>query len=365
MLANAHFGTVISEAGQAYTWYENAHEYRLTPWENDSVSDRSGESFYLRDEESGAVWSPTTLPLRGQGAYLSRHGFGYSVFAHRETDIDSELTVPVALEAPLKLAILTLHNRSGRTRKISATGYVEWVLGVSRLSSALHVVTRPVTLTKGCGILANNYYGSNGAEQTAFFAVSGAHCSFTADRREFLGRNGSRYRPAAMRHCTLSEKTGAGFDPCAVVQSTVMLIDGDRRTLVFALGIGKNAQDAEALLARYLNEDAAQRELAEVHRYWHQMLDKVVINTPDDAVNLLANGWLLYQTLACRIMARSGYYQSGGAFGFRDQLQDTLALSHAAPERLRDQLLLCASRQGCPALVAPAIGKWCAHPLLG
>lgn len=360
VLANAHFGSVISEAGQAYTWYENAHEYRLTPWENDPVSDRSGEAFYLRDEESGVVWSPTTLPMRGQGAYLSRHGFGYSVFAHRETGIDSELIVLVALDAPVKLAILTLHNRSGRTRKMSATGYVEWVLGVSRLSSTPHVVTRPASVDTGCGILANNYYGSNGAEQTAFFAVSGTHCSYTADRREFLGRNGSRYRPAAMAHSALSKKTGAGFDPCAAVQSAVTLIDGDRHTVVFALGMGKNPQDAEALIARYLNEEAAQNALVDVHRYWHQILDKIVVGTPDAAVNLLANGWLLYQTLACRIMARSGYYQSGGAFGFRDQLQDTLALCHTAPERLREQLLLCASRQ----FIEGDVQHWW-HPPLG
>lgn len=219
VLANTLFGSVVSEAGQAYTWYENAHEYRLTPWENDPISDRSGESFYLRDAESGAVWSTTTLPLCGQGAYLSRHGFGYSVFAHRETGIDSELTVLVALDAPVKLAMFTLHNRSGRTRKLSATGYVKWVLGVFRLSSALHVATRPANVHKGCGILATNHYVSNGSEQTAFFAVSGAQYSFTADRREFLGRNGSRYRPAVMAHGTLSEKTGAGIDPCAAVCS--------------------------------------------------------------------------------------------------------------------------------------------------
>ncbi|MCW2484250.1 hypothetical protein, partial [Candidatus Symbiopectobacterium sp. NZEC135] len=169
-----------------------------------------------------------------------------------------------------------------------------------RLSSALHVVTRPACVHQGCGILATNHYGSNGSEQTAFFAVSGAQCTFTADRREFLGRNGSRYRPAAMAQGALSEKTGAGFDPCAAVQSVVTLIDGDRQTLVFALGIGNNPQEAEALIARYLNETAAQSELADVHRYWHQMLDTVIVNTPDAAVNLLANGWLLYQTLACR-----------------------------------------------------------------
>lgn len=345
VLANASFGSVISEAGQAYTWYENAHEYRLTPWENDPISDRSGEAYYLRDEESGAVWSPTTLPVRGSGHYLSRHGFGYSVFAHRETGIDTELTVLVAEHAPVKIAILTLSNTSGRTRKISVTGFVEWTLGESRSKSAMHVVTRSSMTGLGCGVLANNFYSSNGSDRTAFFALTGVHCSVTGDRREFLGRNGSPRDPAAMKQRTLSDKTGAGLDPCGAVQSATTLIDGDQRTFIFVLGIGQTPQEAESMINQYLSEDAARGELANVHRHWHHLLDQIVVSTPDPAVNLLANGWLLYQTIACRLMARSGYYQSGGAFGFRDQLQDTLALSHAAPERLREQILLCASRQ--------------------
>ncbi|GDX03896.1 GH36-type glycosyl hydrolase domain-containing protein [Buttiauxella sp. A111] len=360
VLSNASFGSVISEAGQAYTWYENAHEYRLTPWENDPISDRSGEAFYLRDEESGLVWSPTTLPVRGTGHYLSRHGFGYSVFAHRETGIDTELTVLVAEQAPVKIAILTLSNTSGRTRKISVTGYVEWTLGESRNKSAMHVITRASTTGRGCGVLANNFYSSNGSERTAFFAVTGVHCSVTGDRREFLGRNGSQSDPAAMKMRTLSDKTGAGLDPCGAVQSATTLIDGDQRSFIFVLGVGQDPQDAESMINQYMNEEAARAELANVHRYWHKMLDKIVVSTPDPAVNLLTNGWLLYQTIACRIMARSGYYQSGGAFGFRDQLQDTLALSHAAPERLRDQILLCASRQ----FVEGDVQHWW-HPPLG
>lgn len=159
---------MISDAGQAYSWYENAHEFRLTPWENDPVSDRSGEAYYLRDEESGECWSPTILPTRGQGDYLTRHGFGYSVFTHRESGIDSELTVFVAEEAPVKLAILTLSNNSGRTRKLSVTGYVEWTLGESRIRSAPHIVTHAASIPGGCGVMANNFYGDNGGERTAF-----------------------------------------------------------------------------------------------------------------------------------------------------------------------------------------------------
>ncbi|MBO1503984.1 cyclic beta 1-2 glucan synthetase [Serratia proteamaculans] len=345
VIANPMFGSVISESGQAYTWYENAHEYRLTPWDNDPICDRSGEAFYLRDEENGHFWSPTPLPARGRGHYLTRHGFGYSVFDHRENGIDSQLTVLVAKEAPVKLFLLTLTNTSGRTRKLSATGYVEFILGDLRQKSAMHIVTQAATLESGCGILATNHYGSSGSERTAFFGVTGVHCSISGDRREFIGRNGSLTNPAVLKLRRLSGKVGAAMDPCGAVQSAISLIDGDQRSFVFALGLGQNADEAQALLQNYLREDSLQDELQQVAAHWDGILNKVQIGTPQPAVDLLANGWLLYQTLSCRIQARSGYYQSGGAFGFRDQLQDTLALIHAAPERLREQILLCASRQ--------------------
>src|SRR5471032_2865904 len=345
VIANANFGTVISESGQAYTWFENAHEYRLTPWENDPVSDSSGEAFYLRDEESGEVWSPTPLPVRGKGDYLTRHGFGYSIFEHRQSGIDSELTVLVAEHAPVKLFILTLSNASGRPRKLSATGYVEWIMADLRAKSAMHIVTRPGPADRGCSVLATNHYGSNGSERTGFFAVTGVHCSVSGDRREFIGRNGSAASPAGMQQQRLSDKTGAAMDPCGAVQSATTLIDGDQRTFTFVLGLGQNVNDAETLIRQFLQEGEAQAELDRVHQHWHLVLDKIQVTTPDPSINLLANGWLIYQTLASRILARSGYYQSGGAFGFRDQLQDTLALTHAAPQRMRQQILLCASRQ--------------------
>ncbi len=360
VIANAEFGTVLSESGQAYTWYENAHEYRLTPWENDPVCDSSGEAFYLRDEESGDLWSPMPLPIRGQGSYLTRHGFGYSVFEHQETGINSEFTVMVAEHAPVKLFILTLTNNSGRSRSLSVTGYVEWVLGSLRSKSSMHVVTSSAQVPNGCGVLATNYYSSDSADRTAFFAVTGAHCSVSGDRREFLGRNGSPADPAALKLRRLSNKTGAGLDPCAAVQSATTLINGDQRTFIFTLGLGQNVQDAQALIHQFLGEKAANAELSHIHHHWHQILDKIQISTPDPALNLLTNGWLMYQTLACRMLARSGYYQSGGAYGFRDQLQDSLALTHTAPEKMREQILLCASRQ----FIEGDVQHWW-HPPLG
>lgn len=343
VIANPGFGTVISESGSAYSWSENAHEFRLSPWHNDPVSDPSGEAIYLRDEESGHLWSPTPLPLRGSGTYLTRHGFGYSVFETREDGIHSRLTVFVAIDAAVKFSVLTLRNDSGRPRQLSATGYVEWVLGDLREKSAMHVST---TLAHPGGALyARNPFNTEFAERVAFFDADGPVHSRSADRREFLGRNGTLDDPAALECAGLSGHVGGGLDPCAALQLKVDLAPGASRELVFRLGVGHDSADADRLVARVRGSAAARQALDDVHAYWQRTLGAVQIDTPDPAVNVLANGWLLYQTLACRLWARSGYYQSGGAFGFRDQLQDAMALVHAEPALLRAHLLLCAGRQ--------------------
>ena len=344
VIANAGFGSVISESGQSYTWGENAHEFRLTPWANDPVSDVSGEAFYLRDEISGQVWSPTPLPCRGTGDYSSRHGFGYSVFEHREGDISSELTIYVAIDAAVKYSVLRLRNDGDSKRSLSATGYVEWVLGDVRAKTAMHVVTEADPATGA--LLAHNSYNTEFTERVAFFDVDSARRSVTGDRTEFIGRNGSLQQPAALRLQRLSGKLGAGLDPCAAIQVPFELMPGEEREIVFMLGLADNHQhNVVSLVQRCRGATAAHEALDAVHAYWHQTLGTVQIETPDLALNLLSNGWLLYQTIACRLWARSGYYQSGGAFGFRDQLQDCMALVHSQPQLVRAHLLVSAAHQ--------------------
>jgi cellobiose phosphorylase len=343
VIANAHFGSVISESGQAYTWGENAHAFRLTPWHNDPVSDVSGEALYLRDEESGYCWSPTPLPRRGSGYYVSRHGFGYSVFEHDEGGIRSTLTVYVAIDAAIKFSVLKVRNTSGRARSLSATGYVEWVLGDLRSKWARHVTTE-VDLHSGA-LIARNAYNTEFADRVAFFDADGETRTTSSDRREFLGRNGSHRRPAALQRARLSGRVGTAADPCAAIQTPFELEDGQEYEIVFRLGVGRDADAATELAHRFRGTHAARGARDAVHQYWNRTLGAVQVETPDPALNVLTNGWLLYQTIACRLWARSGYYQSGGAFGFRDQLQDVMALVHAEPQRLREHLLLCASRQ--------------------
>jgi len=349
VIANPDFGTVLSETGAAYTWAENAHEWRLTPWHNDPVSDPSGETFYLRDEETGIAWMPNGVALNPDGtpgrASVARHGFGYSTFEQSAQGIRSELRVFCAIDAPVKFSVLTIRNDSARPRRVSATGYVEWVLGSLRAATAPHIVTDhhedgPAT--------ARNPYSGDHADYMGFFDVDPEHQaagSMTCDRTEFIGRNGNLLEPMALRRAGLAGRTGAALDPCAAFQVPLDLAVGESRTVVFRLGMGKNHGEAERTALKYRGEAIAQAEFDRVVAHWNQTLGAVRVRTPDAALDALANGWLVYQTIACRLWARSGYYQSGGAFGFRDQLQDAMALVHTRPELLRKQLLLAASRQ--------------------
>ena len=343
VLANPHFGCVISESGAAYTWHENAHEFRLTPWHNDAVGDASGEAFYLRDEETGHFWSPSALPCPGTSPYVSRHGFGYSVFEHSEGGIATELTVYVALDLPVKFAVLKVRNASGRPRRLSATGYVEWVLGALRPKSSMHVVTE-IDPNSGA-LLARNAYNPEFAEQVAFFDVDDVTRTISGDRTEFIGRNGTLRSPAALARARLSGKVGAAMDPCAAIQIPFDLADGSTREIIFRMGVGRGTDEASRLVQRLRKSSTASAALEALRQYWKNTLGAVQIETPDVSLNVLSNGWLVYQTMACRLWGRSGHYQSGGAFGFRDQLQDVMALVHANPQLVREHLLLCASRQ--------------------
>ena len=343
VLANPHFGTIVTESGPAYTWSENAHEFRLTPWSNDNVAASNGEAFYLRDEETGHYWSPTPLPVRGAMPYRTRHGFGYSVFEHTAGGIYSELWVYVALDDAVKFSVLKVRNGSGRTRRLSATGYVDWVVGDLRPKTAMHVVT---SIDAASGVLfARNSYNNEFEGRVAFFDVDDLARTLSGDRTEFIGRNGTLAAPEALRRTRLSGRLGAELDPCGAIQVPFTLANGDEREIIFRLGAARDLGKACTLAQALRVPGSARAALDRVRRYWRDTLGGLQVTTPDPAFDVLANGWLLYQTQACRLWARSGYYQSGGAFGFRDQLQDVMALVHAAPVLVREHLLRSAARQ--------------------
>jgi cellobiose phosphorylase len=344
VVAQARFGFACTESGPGYTWSGNSHENRLTPWNNDPVGDPPGEALFLRNEATGAFWSTTPLPAGGGEAYVARHGHGYTAYEHTRDDIRSVLTIFVPRQDPLKVFRLSLHNASGAIRRLSITLYAEWVLGENRSRTSIHVLTGVEPATGA--LVAHNRFRQTFRDCVAFLDLSpGDARTVTGDRTEFIGRNGRLRRPAAMGRDEFSNRVGAAYDPCGAIRVAVDLDPGETRVFVGLLGEAESLDDVRALVERYRDPAAVETSLQEVRGFWADLLGTIVVRTPDRAMDLMLNGWLLYQTLACRIWGRSAFYQSSGAFGFRDQLQDTLALNAAAPDIPRAHLLHAASRQ--------------------
>jgi cyclic beta-1,2-glucan synthetase len=347
VMANPSFGALISEAGQGFAWYGNSQSNRLLPWSNDPVIDPSGDAIYIRDEQLGVCWTPTPSPIREMDAYRARHGQGYTVFEHNSHAIEQELVtfVPVAESGglPVRVQRLTLRNSSSRRRTLRVTFYAEWVLGGAREDTQMHVVTTWDSESRA--LLARNSYHPDFGERVAFASSIPKAVSYTADRTEFLGRNGSHSNPAALMRQTLAGRHGAGLDPCAALQVLVEIDPGQEAEVTFLLGQAADPAEVRRLVQHFRDPGRVGQVLQETTAWWDRLLGTVQVDTPDLAVNFLLNRWLLYQSLSCRMWGRSAFYQSGGAIGFRDQLQDCLAMVYAAPRISREQILTAAAHQ--------------------
>ena len=359
VVANERFGFQVSESGAGYTWSINSRENQLTPWSNDPVSDPPGETIYVRDDDTGALWGPTPLPIREEASvYIARHGQGYSRFEHTFHGISLDLLQFVPLDDPVKISLLRIVNRSDRSRRLSITAYVEWVLGASRSAAAPFIVTEIDADTRA--LFARNAWNIDFGNRIAFADLGGRQTAWTGDRTELLGRNGTLDHPTALEQGhPLSGKVGAGLDPCGTLQTTIKLRAGERAEVVFLLGEAATRDDARSLITRYRTTDL-DLTLRAVTTRWDDILGAVQIKTPDRSMDVLINRWLLYQTLACRVWARSACYQAGGAYGFRDQLQDVMALTVAKREVAREHLLGAAARQ----FVEGDVQHWW-HPVSG
>ncbi|WP_333826346.1 GH36-type glycosyl hydrolase domain-containing protein [Pararhodobacter sp.] len=342
VIANPAFGFQVSALGSGHVWAENSRENQLTPWSNDPVTDPAGEAIWLHDLDTGALWTATALPVRDNGLYVARHGFGYSRFEHSAHGIDAALTQFVPMEDPLRISRLVLHNTSGTVRRLSVTAYAEWVLGPSRGATLRHIITRRDEETGA--ILARNPFSTAFPGRVAFADLGSATTSHSADRDEVLGPGGDMAAPAGIGAAPLSGRTGPALDPCAALQRRLTLAPGETVEVLFLLGQAESEDAARALIQRHRSADP-EATLATVQKHWEALLGSVQVQTPDRAMDIMLNGWLLYQTVACRIWARAGFYQASGAYGFRDQLQDGMALTALRPAMTRGHLLRAASRQ--------------------
>ncbi|MGW8318974.1 MAG: GH36-type glycosyl hydrolase domain-containing protein [Candidatus Promineifilaceae bacterium] len=343
VVANDQFGFLISESGSGYTWAVNSGENRLTPWRNDPVSDPPSEALYLRDEETADVWSPTPGPAPADAPYLIRHGAGYSIFEHHSHGLKQRLRLFADRHEPVKIVHLQLENTWDRPRRITATYYAEWVLGVHRDAMQQYVV--PEYDYESQGLLASNPYNAEFGQRVAFLAASREPHGLTADRAEFLGRLGDTASPVALSRVGLAGTIRPGLDPCAALQIHLDLAPYETRHIHFLVGQGADRAETIQLISRFREPEAIEGAWQEISRFWDELLDTITVQTPDQAMDLMLNRWLLYQDLSCRIWGRSALYQSSGAYGFRDQLQDVLAVVHAAPDIAREHILRSARHQ--------------------
>ena len=341
VIANSTFGFITSEAGAGYVWHNNAHEYRLTPWSNDTIEDRSSEIIYIKDDESGQLWNPTRSPIRNEGEYVIRHGFGYSVFETVQNQIRSELTQFVPRTDSVKLSLLVLENLTDSKRSLSVTYYMKPVLGESPELTSSHIVTQS---TKSGLLTMTNPFSEDYYNYTAYLDCSITKRSLTADRTSFFG-SGTLSNPDALSQLSLNGLTGSGFDSCGAIQVQISLDPHEKFEVVFQLGSSQDVKYIEEMANRYKTIEQVNNELNDVKDFWKQELTVVQVETPDDTFDLLMNGWLQYQIISSRIWGRTGFYQSGGAFGFRDQLQDVLSLTITNSDMVRKQILHHAAHQ--------------------
>lgn len=344
VIANPDFGFHVSAEGGGYTWAINSRENKLTPWSNDPVSDEPGEVLYLRDLDKDFMWTPVAAPLRKpKASYLARHGFGYSCFETTIHDIATKLTCYVPLKDPVKISRLKIHNKSHFLRRLSVTSFTDWVLGPSGDNSAGLVITEMDQQTKA--MFAKNHWAGAFGDRTAFVHLSSEDLKWTGDKSEFIGRNGSLANPVGLaQRKILSSKTGAGLDACSVLQTRIELEPGEQIEITVLLGETSDADSARALIRKYVGKELDD-SLDAVKNYWSTLLGKIQVETPDRSLDIMLNGWTLYQTMACRVWARSAFYQTSGAYGYRDQLQDVMTLALCQPQSTRQHLLRAAGRQ--------------------
>ncbi|MEO6137740.1 MAG: glycosyl transferase family 36 [Luteimonas sp.] len=342
VIANPNFGFTATASGSGYTWSGNSQKNTQTPWRNDPVSDAPVDVIYVRDEDSGALWTPTALPIRDCGDYIAHHGKGFSRFEHRVNDVETELVQFVPVDDTLKISRLRLRNHSKTERHLSITAYVQWQLGANGADTAPYVVTER---DDSGAMLVRNAWREDFGQRVAFFDLCGAQDSITGDRTEFIGRHGASSAPAALQSTApLSNCVGSAMDPCGALQTRMTLSPGAQANVVVLLGEGADTAAAQALIAKYRQIDVDTTLDASTHM-WNELLDVLQVRTPDPAFDMLLNHWLLYQVTSCRLWARTAFYQASGAFGYRDQLQDVMALCVARPDLVREHVLLAASRQ--------------------
>lgn len=344
VISNGNFGFNVSENGVSYSWYKNSRENKITNWSNDPIEDGESEEIYLRNEENGKVWSISPKPVRDEGEYIIAHGFGYSIFEHEFEGVIGKATMFAAKEHSAKLCIVKLKNNTRTQRKISITYYARMVLGVNPEQTAQYIST--YYNTDNQYIYANNPYSKHFNKLYAYLKIIGGNdISYTGNRKEFFGRGGSVECPKALKRIRLSNTVGSGYDPCISMNCKFNLQPEEERYLTIIFGEDESIEKINEVINKFSKLKAVDDELSLVKNSWSNILGKIKVKTPDKTMDILLNGWLMYQVISCRLWAKTAFYQCGGAVGFRDQLQDSMAALYLNSEICKKQIIYSASRQ--------------------
>ena len=335
VIANRDFGFTISELGTGFTWSDNSRENKLTPWYNDPITGKAGEMIYLRDDSTGEIWSITPKPIRDEKDYIITHGLGYTSFYHYSQGIEQELTIFVPTDDKVKISLIKLKNDTNYERKISLAYYIRPVLGVTDEETETLLETdinEEVFIVKNS---ANSEFKNN----ALFIGTSEKIKSYTGDRMEFLGKIPSYKKPEGLKRERLSNTVGLGYNPCGVIEIEVNILPNEEKEIVFLLGENRNLEEGYKLISKYKDINASKKALKNVKEFWNSTLDTVQVKTPDSTMDFMMNNWLMYQTIACRMWGREGFYQVGGAYGARDQMQDVTNALYHMPEEAKRQIV--------------------------
>ena len=336
IMANEKFGTVVTESNGGYTWYKNSRLNRVTSWNNSSSVNIPSEAIYLKDLDNGRIWSPTAMPKPDDKNYNAIFGFGYAKYIHSSDDILQELEVFVPQDESVKINILTLKNNAPKKKKVKIVYYLKPVLGEDEIKSDGYI---KLQYEENANVLiAKNLYKTEEFENIVYVSSSEKIKSFTGNKKSFLGKGGIT-NPSGLHRMALDNDNGLGKKTCMAIELEVEIESFSDKKISIVMGADDNIVNAKDIAYKYSKVQNCNMELSKTKNKWNELLGRVQINTPYESLNIMLNGWTMYQTIVSRLLGRSGFYQSGGAFGFRDQLQDAFATKYIDTQILYNQII--------------------------
>ncbi|MGN1327813.1 MAG: GH36-type glycosyl hydrolase domain-containing protein, partial [Clostridia bacterium] len=334
VIANENFGTLVTENMGGYTWHKNSKLNRLTAWSNDQVADTPSEIIYLKDMETEKKWSIGFNPMHDNNDYYIIYGFGYAKYIHNSSKIKQTVDVFVPKDDNVKINLITLENKNPQKKNLRLVYYIKPVLGEDEIKSNEYL---NMSFNTSSNIMFINNLMSEEKNQI-FISSSEKINSYTGSKTSFL-KNSTLENPAGLDQIELNRENSFGEDGIIAISMNITIEAFSTKEIVIMLGNSSSKEESQDIAYKYSNINNCKNEYIKVKKYWEEIINRLQVDTPMESTNILLNGWLIYQTISSRLYGRTGFYQSGGAYGFRDQLQDVMSVKYVLPEITRQQIL--------------------------